>query len=1015
MSRNASRSDRSYLLIALAKIACWAPSWVSLHSSSPMIEASRSLCHLLSLVIVVVAALGTTCDALYAAPSQDRISLQSVAGPDSTLRGTRFSRVPPWTDAAPAGSLSESTPCLEWSTLTQGEHLYRIFSMVVHDPSRHRAMRFGGTNWGSGGLENDVWVQDLDSTNGWVLLETAGTPPPQSYGNTAIYDPVRDRLIVSGGFIGSCYPEEGEPEDPCYTDDVWALSLSGTPTWQQIAISGPTPGQSVHGTAIYDPVRDRMIVTGAGADESEVGATWALSLATSTWTLLTDGPVGPWAVSFYDPSRDRMWLLQGHRPGTVWSLDLAPGSAWVPISTTGTLPVGGERSAIAYDPVRDRAYLLGGTSPGVFHNDLWELTLAGIPTWQLVSASNPPPPRWNVVGIYDEIDEQFLIFGGSSANAWGDTWRFPVMGPPEWSRLFPVEGLPTVRDEQGAVWDAPRRRMIVFGGQGSEGDALNDLYSFDVSGVPTWTRLEAAGPSPRIRVSMSAIADAHDRMILFGGRSGRAVPDYAPCLGDVWTLTLNGPPVWTPLAPTGIPPIARTSHSAVYDRPRNRMIVFGGNDSTGTYLNDTWALDLNGGGAWQQLTPAGTLPPATVAATAVYDPLRDCMLVIGGSNKVIGALNTVWELSLAGAGEWTLLTPEGPPPPPMVVSSAVYDPLRDRVLVYGDVSPMGHVDVLSLSGTPTWSVASVVGPKPVARVGHSAAFDSTGDRMIVFGGVDFQEFVYLNDALALSVASDAVTLTTAVSPSEAGTIARDPVSVCFDSGATATLTALPASGYRFTEWSGDASGTTNPMTIHLGSSKHVVAHFETDVTATLVSRFEARSVPQGIELLWQLGTPDHVASVALERALAANGPWDVVSGEHRGTAAGTVALDNQVAPGATYWYHLQIRMLDGTVALSDVLTVEATGVLTAAIRAVTPNPTSGLLRVQYALARSGSTEISVVDIAGRRVATLLNAERKPGNHVLDWDVRTARLRGGLYFIRLSSGDRTHVRRVVIVE
>jgi uncharacterized repeat protein (TIGR02543 family) len=54
----------------------------------------------------------------------------------------------------------------------------------------------------------------------------------------------------------------------------------------------------------------------------------------------------------------------------------------------------------------------------------------------------------------------------------------------------------------------------------------------------------------------------------------------------------------------------------------------------------------------------------------------------------------------------------------------------------------------------------------------------------------------------------------------------------FDLGATATLTATPNPGYRFTGWTSDASGTTNPLTITMDSDKTVGATFEKDLSDT---------------------------------------------------------------------------------------------------------------------------------------------------------------------------------------
>ena len=52
----------------------------------------------------------------------------------------------------------------------------------------------------------------------------------------------------------------------------------------------------------------------------------------------------------------------------------------------------------------------------------------------------------------------------------------------------------------------------------------------------------------------------------------------------------------------------------------------------------------------------------------------------------------------------------------------------------------------------------------------------------------------------------------------------------YDQGTTATLTATPNPGYRFTGWTDDASGTDNPLTITMDADKTVGASFEQDLS-----------------------------------------------------------------------------------------------------------------------------------------------------------------------------------------
>jgi len=69
------------------------------------------------------------------------------------------------------------------------------------------------------------------------------------------------------------------------------------------------------------------------------------------------------------------------------------------------------------------------------------------------------------------------------------------------------------------------------------------------------------------------------------------------------------------------------------------------------------------------------------------------------------------------------------------------------------------------------------------------------------------------------------TLTTSVSPTGAGTVSLNPAGGVYTAGTQVTLTAQANSGYVFSSWSGDLSGTTNPATITMNSNKTVTANF----------------------------------------------------------------------------------------------------------------------------------------------------------------------------------------------
>src|SRR5262249_28878504 len=152
----------------------------------------------------------------------------------------------------------------------------------------------------------------------------------------------------------------------------------------------------------------------------------------------------------------------------------------------------------------------------------------------------------------------------------------------------------------------------------------------------------------------------------------------------VWKLPLADPPGWSVANPPAAAiPLPRSLDVLVYDSLRHRWLVFGG---TGAHfgLQDTWALDVSSGVPhWQRIDATGPLPPPRVEYSAIYDALRDRLVIFGGitpQNFGQTYLNDVWALSLSGIPAWTQLSPAGTGPNGVESPQAVYDPVGDQMV-----------------------------------------------------------------------------------------------------------------------------------------------------------------------------------------------------------------------------------------------------------------------------------------------------------------------------------------------
>jgi hypothetical protein len=84
---------------------------------------------------------------------------------------------------------------------------------------------------------------------------------------------------------------------------------------------------------------------------------------------------------------------------------------------------------------------------------------------------------------------------------------------------------------------------------------------------------------------------------------------------------------------------------------------------------------------------------------------------------------------------------------------------------------------------------------------------------------------------------------------------------------------------------------------------------------------------------------------------------------------------------------------------------------------IAPNPSHGRIRFALSIARRQSLDLSIYDLAGRRVATLCNGVLEAGNHPFEWDGVTTDdhpASAGIYLVRFRGDDLTQTRRVCLL-
>jgi hypothetical protein len=416
---------------------------------------------------------------------------------------------------------------------------------------------------------------------------------------------------------------------------------------------------------------------------------------------------------------------------------------------------------------------------------------------------------------------------------------------------------------------------------------------------------------------------------------------------------------------------------------------------------------------------------------ALYDSLGDRILLYNGFD--------VWSLAAASGPAWSRMDATGPGG--LAGASAILDPRRNRLIVYGGYIPQPHLsgytvsDVwsLSLNGSPTWALLGS-GPEPLGSAGHAAFYDPPRDRMVIMGGYwqNANSFQHAYGSSVWATTLDgALAWTSLTSPTGPKPSFPPQAQVVYDSRRDRMLVFADS-----TVWSRrvedaapwmrlDATGPapvvsapvvfdpTGDQVLALFSALPGAAQNQAWVLAfgpPLTSQLRAAATFEAAEIAW--------------RSFSSIGREAIVQRREEATAwaqiasltidqTGTVALsDRDVVPGERYAYRLGI--LEGeTTWYSDSTWLEIPPRPLLSLQGARPNPATGTFDVVFSLPGPGPAKLEAFDVRGRRILACDVGGLGPGTHAIALDLGRT-LAAGVYLIRLQRAGQSCTTRAVIL-
>ncbi|OGS21198.1 MAG: hypothetical protein A3J83_07160 [Elusimicrobia bacterium RIFOXYA2_FULL_40_6] len=303
------------------------------------------------------------------------------------------------------------------------------------------------------------------------------------------------------------------------------------------------------------------------------------------------------------------------------------------------------------------------------------------------------------------------------------------------------------------------------------------------------------------------------------------------------------------------------------------------------------------------------------------------------------------------------------------------------------------------------------------------------------------------------------TLTANVSPANSGSVTLNPAGGTYTAGTSVQVTATTNSGYTFANWSGDASGTSNSVSVVVNSNKSVTANFSV-IQSTIITPPVTDTTPPTAPAFVRDGKGADINVLYFSSSTTLSANWDASTDPESGvvkyyssigTTPGGTDVRNwgvgsiwrsfqgaqvRLVVGKTYYVNVKaengaglqsaVTSSDGVTILKDQLAPGSVGVLSVHNPRIVPENKGQLPVIRYTLGGTHETDeskivhvlITVYNSNGELVKTIVDKDMPFGDHSAMWngknfdDQITA---SGVYFVHIVAGDFKDTKKIVVVK
>jgi hypothetical protein len=197
--------------------------------------------------------------------------------------------------------------------------------------------------------------------------------------------------------------------------------------------------------------------------------------------------------------------------------------------------------------------------------------------------------------------------------------------------------------------------------------------------------------------------------------------------------------------------------------------------------------------------------------------------------------------------------------------------------------------------------------------------------------------------------------------------------------------------------------------------ENAVTYLFRDIIPVELTSFTANVFGNSVSLKWNTATELNNSGFEVQKK-SSNSDWTnigFVAGFGTTTEPKAYSFTDDKAGIGNYTYRLKQVDFDGSYEYSNKINVDVTGPEQYSLDQNYPNPFNPSTLIKYSVAQDGFVNVSIFNLLGEKVATLVNSNMKAGSYELNFNA--SQLSSGVYFYSIEAFDFKAVRKMMLMK